>query len=70
MFDERSQHYRGNAARLREMAERTRFADLRAGYLELAARFERLAERGQRRHSFDMPGAVRIDARYRAKPES
>ena len=36
MFDERSQHYRMVAARLREMAARTRFADLRSGYLELA----------------------------------
>ena len=58
------------AARLREMAQRTRCADLRTGYLELAVRFERLAERARCRHSFDMPGAVRIDARYRAKPES
>ncbi|HTY68777.1 MAG TPA: hypothetical protein VMH36_19150 [Alphaproteobacteria bacterium] len=70
MFDERSRHYRAVSARLRDMAERTRFADLRAGYLELAARFERLADRAEHPRSFDMPGAVRIDARYQAKPES
>jgi hypothetical protein len=70
MFDERSRHYRTVSARLRDMADHTRFADLRSGYLELAARFERLADRAEQKHSFDMPGAVRIDARYRAKPES
>ncbi len=70
MFEERSQQYRRLAARLREMAERTRFADLRSGYLELSARFDRLAARAERQHSFDMPGAVRIDSRTRAKPES
>jgi hypothetical protein len=70
MFDERSQHYRALATRLRGMAERTRFADLRNGYLELATRFDRLATRAERPPSFDRPGAVRIDARYRAKPES
>ena len=70
MFQERSQHYRTLAARLRDRAARTRFTDLRGGYLELAARFDRLAERAERPRSFDMPGAVRIDARYRAKPET
>jgi hypothetical protein len=70
VFDERSQHYRGLAARLRDMAERTRFADLRSGYLELAARFDRLAERAWQPRSVDLRGAVRIDARYRAEPES
>ncbi|HTP83970.1 MAG TPA: hypothetical protein VMQ11_13555 [Alphaproteobacteria bacterium] len=70
MFEERSQHYRMVAARLREMAARTRFADLRSGYLELATRFDRLAERAEHKRSFDLPGAVRIDARYQAKPES
>ncbi len=70
MFDERSQHYRGLAARLRDMAERTRFAELRSGYLELSARFERLAERAEYNRSFGMRQAVRIDARCRAKPES
>jgi hypothetical protein len=70
MFDERSRHYRTVSARLRDMAERTRFADLRAGYLDLAARFERLAERAEHPRSVDMPGALRIEGRYQAKPES
>lgn len=69
MFEERSQHYRNLAARLRDMATRTHFADLRSGYLELAVRFDRLAERAEHPYSFAMPGAVRIDARYRAKSE-
>jgi hypothetical protein len=33
------------------MGGRTKFADLRAGYLELAARFDRLAERTQNARS-------------------
>lgn len=70
VFEERRQHYRSPATRLRVMAERTRFAELRSGYLELAARFERLAERSEHKHTFDMPGAVRVDARHLAKPES
>lgn len=45
MFDDRTHHYRTLAGRLREMARRTQFADLREGYLELASRFDRLAER-------------------------
>ncbi len=70
MFEQRSLQYRSLAARLREMAERTRFADLRSGYLELAARFDRLAERAEQPHSFGMLGAVRLDSRYCAKPEA
>ena len=70
MFDERSEHYRGLAARLRGMAERTRFADLRSGYLELAARFDRLAERAWPPRTVDLRGAVRVDARCRARPDS
>ena len=49
MFEDRCDHYRRLATRLREMAERTRFADLRSGYLELAAQFERLAARSEAR---------------------
>ena len=48
MFDDRTRHYRTLASRLRQMAGRTQFADLRDGYLELASRFDRLAERTQR----------------------
>ena len=61
MFEQRSDHYRRLAARLRDMAERTRFADLRSGYLELAAQFERLAARCESR-AIDLAGAVRIEA--------
>ena len=61
MFDERSDHYRRLAARLRAMAQHTRFADLRSGYLELAAQFERLAVRGETRAA-DLTCAVRVEA--------
>lgn len=47
MFDDRIRHYRTLATRLRDMAGRTKFADLRDGYLDLASRFDRLAERTQ-----------------------
>lgn len=45
MFDDRTRHYRTLAGRLRQMADRTQYAELREGYLELASRFDRLAER-------------------------
>lgn len=48
MFDNRTRHYWMLATRFRDMASRTQFADLREGYLELASRFDRLAERTQR----------------------
>lgn len=70
MFEERSAHYRTLAARLRDTASPTRFAELRSGYLELAARFGRLAARTELRHPVDVVGAVRIEACYLAKPES
>ena len=70
MFEERSKHYRTLAARLRDMAAATRFADLRGGYLELAARFDRLADRTERPRPANMLGAVHIAQHYRAEPES
>lgn len=66
MFEERRDHYRRLATRLREMAECTRFADLRSGYLELAAQFERLAARSEARtldlSAPDLSMALRVEA--------
>jgi len=43
MFADRRQHYRALAARLRKIAEESRFGEIRASCLKLAYQFERLA---------------------------
>ncbi len=48
MFERRAQHYHGLAARLRKMADETRFAEIRTSWLKLARQFERLAENAER----------------------
>ena len=46
--DDRTTHYRSVAARLREMAGQTQFAEVRESYLNLACQFDRLARNVER----------------------
>jgi len=51
MSDKGPRRYISMAERLRQLADSTQFQDIRRGYLELAYRFERLAENACRPRS-------------------
>ena len=57
----RTNRYRSVAEKLRQLAARTRFDDIRWGYLELAYRFERLGEAVGRDGDATLAGAAGED---------
>ena len=61
MSDGNTRRYRSLAERLQQLADRTRFEDIRRGYLELAYRFERLAESVGRERGATFAGSAGED---------